>query len=174
MFVVPAFVDERVFRPNSTKEFMICCTPRKREAEFRVIRQLFDRLYSGIVGWQWSPLHGAAEAVVAETFERSAVFLSLSRFESAGVTTLEAMANGCIVAGFTGVGTEEYSNPANGFWASDDDCDGAARALLAAAEVVERGGAVYDLRRQAAQNTASEWSFERSTKALIEYWSDRV
>jgi glycosyltransferase involved in cell wall biosynthesis len=169
--IVPAFADERVFRQDADKEFTIACTPRKREIECTIIQQLFERLYRGNVPWKWSHLRGASEAVVAATFEKSSVFLSLSRFEAAGVTTLEAMACGCIVAGFTGAGTLEYATPANGFWAADDDCESATRALLAAAETVERGGAVYALRREAARRTASEWSFERSSKALVEYWS---
>ena len=53
---------------------------------------------------------------MARVFGESALFLSLSRFESLGLTTLEALASGCIVAGFTGFGGRDYATACNGWW----------------------------------------------------------
>ena len=73
-----------------------------------------------------------ARALRAAAMGEAGVFLSLGRLESLGLTPLEAMACGCIVAGFTGIGGQEYASPANGFWAAEDDFPSCIKQLRAA------------------------------------------
>ena len=70
--------------------------------------------------------------------------------ESVGLTTLEAMASGCVCAGFTGIGGRQYATPDNGFWVDDDDCMAAADALAQAISLVREGGAPLRIQRMAA------------------------
>jgi glycosyltransferase involved in cell wall biosynthesis len=98
------------------------------------------------------------------------LYLSLNRFESVGMTTLEAMASGCLCAGFTGVAGDEYATAQNGFWAPDDDCLAAAEALGAAADVLATGGPRLTQMPEASRETAAMWSYAAFRAALEATW----
>ncbi len=168
--VVPCFADERVFRPSERKVDAVSCTPRKREREVKMIHNLFRRLHPVHADLRWGVLRDAPEDEVARVFGVSRLHLALSRLESVGITTLEAMASGCVCAGFLGVGGAEFATPENGFWAPDDDCVAAADALARAADVVRVGGPALAARVEAGRETARQWSYARFRVALEEVW----
>ena len=171
--VVPAFADERLFRP-AAKEPVIACAPRKRPAEFEAIRFLFSRLYAGPTAWRWEVLETASEAEVAGVMGRASLFLSLARMEAVSLTTLEAMACQCLVAGFTGIGPREYTTSVNGIWVEEDDCEAAARALAQAAALADQGGGAAALMRHAAGVTAAQWTHAAFVETFATFWRDRM
>lgn len=171
--VVPAFADERVFAP-AEKAKVIACTPRKRPTELKVIQLIFSRIHPGAADWAWEVLETATEAEVAAAMGRASVFLSLARLEAFSITTLEAMASGCLIAGFTGIGPREYTNPTNGLWVDEDDCEAAAHALSRAAAMAEAGGGAAALMRHAARTTGARWSHAHFTQALATFWRDEM
>jgi hypothetical protein len=168
--VVPSFADERVFRPHATKRAAVVVSPRKRPLEARVIKTFFRKAHPRHASMPWITLDGATEAQVAEAFGSSALFLSLSRLEAAPITPLEAMASGCVCAGFMGVGGREHSNSTNGFWVADDDCEAAADALAQAADVVRAGGPAAARYREAGIATAAYWSYAAFRPRLEAVW----
>lgn len=168
--IVPCFADERIFRPAAHKVPAVAFAPRKRPLEAAAIRALFSRLYPRHQDLSWKALSGAHEDAVAAAFASSSLCLSLNRLESVGMTTLEAMASGCVCAGFTGVGGREYATQDNGFWVPDDDCEAAADALARAADLVRAGGAPLQRVRDAARATAEQWSYARFRTALEAVW----
>ena len=97
-------------------------------------------------------------------------FLSLSRMESVGMTPLEAMACGCVCAGFTGVGGQDFATPENGFWVPEEDCVAAVDALAEAADLLRNGGPALERRLEAGRETARQWSYARFREALEETW----
>ena len=169
--IVPCFADERLFAPARDKAFEVCFAPRKRPLEAQAIPQFLRKLHPRHGDLAWTELNDVAEARMAEALGRSALFLSLNRLESVGMTTLEAMASGCLCAGFTGVGGLEYATPQNGLWAPDEDCEAAADALAAAADLVRSGGPALDACLEAARETARLWSYARFRGALEETWT---
>ena len=171
--VVPAFADERLFRPQP-KQQVIACTPRKRPAELRAIRYMFERLHPGAAAWRWEAMETASEAETAAALGRASVFLSLARMEAVSLTILEAMACECLVAGFTGIGPREYTTSINGFWVDEDDCDAAARALVRAVILAEQGGGAAVLMRHAARATAAHWTHAGCVEALGAFWRDQM
>ncbi len=86
------------------------------------------------------------------------------------MATLEAMASGCVCAGFTGVGGQEYATPENGFWAPEDDCEAAVDALAQAADLVKTGGPPLARLVEAARETARHWSYAVFRPALEDFW----
>ena len=168
--IIPCFADERVFRPQGHQQLAIAHTPNKRPFETAAIRGLFRRLHQRHADIEWVPLTGADETEVARTFASSALYLSLNRLESVGISTLEAMASGCICAGFLGGGGQQYGTKANGFWVTDDDCEAAADALAKAAGLVASGGPALAEMREAARITAERWSYARFRARLEEVW----
>jgi hypothetical protein len=165
---IRCFADERVFRPGP-KEPVGVYVPRKRPLEAAAIRR-FHRLLRPDQDLGWIKVQQATEAQVAEAFSRAGVFLSLSRLESVGMTTLEAMASGCVCAGFTGVGGAEYVTNENGFWAAEDDCVAAADALAAAIDLRRAGGPRLEAMLEAGRETARTWSYAAFRRDLEEVW----
>lgn len=167
--IVPCFVDERRFHAAS-KHDEVAYAPRKRPLEARAIQNLFRHLRPDLAAIPWRALEGVEERVVAEAFAGASLFLSLSRLESVGMTPLEAMASGCVCAGFTGIGGRDFATSENGFWVAEDDCEAAADALAQAADLVRSGGARLAAYHQAARETALSWSYAAFRPALEAAW----
>lgn len=168
--LVRCFADERVFGPAEAKERAVLYAPRKRPVEATAIAHLFGKLHPEHADFRWVAMEKLTEAQVATGLGRAALFLSLSRLESVGMTTLEAMASGCVCAGFTGVGGREYATADNGFWVADDDCEAAADALAEAAAVVREGGPALQRRLDAGFETARTWSYAAFRTELEAAW----
>lgn len=171
--VVPGFADERTFGPKP-KEPVIACSPRHRKVEQMAIRYMFERLHPNAGAWRWEPMETRTEAEVADIMGRASVFLSLARMEALSLTTLEAMASECLVAGFTGIGAREFATSVNGTWVDEDDCEAAAHALVRAVTLAERGGGAQALMRHAAAQTAAQWSHAVFAQALTAFWRERM
>lgn len=167
--VIPGFADERLFQP-AQKAAVIACIPRKRPVEVLAIRQMFSRLYTGATDWRWQALERVAEREVAGALGRAAVFLSLARLEGMAMTTVEAMASDCLVAGFTGIGSREYANATNGHWVDEDDCEACALALVRTCLMADQNGGAAALMRHAGRGTARQWSHAVFVQALEAFW----
>ncbi len=167
--VVPAFADERRFRP-AEKQDAIALIPRKRPTEAAYMRDVFRFTYARHAKMPWFWIEGAPEDETAGVMGRSRLFLSLSRLEGLGMAPLEAMAAGCLVAGFTGEGGREYATEDNGFWVDGDDPGGAVEALASAADLAATGGPALQRMLEAASETAARWSRTEFVKALEAQW----
>jgi hypothetical protein len=168
--IVPCFADERRFGPAPSKQPGVAFAPRKRPIEAAAIRGFFRKLHAGHADLDWNELNGVSETEVAQAFGRSSLYLSLNKLESVGMTTLEAMASGCLCAGFRGVGGWTYATEDNGLWAPEDDCEAAADALATAADIARTGGPRLTHYVDAARETAERWSYARFRTALEEAW----
>lgn len=171
--LVPAFADERVFRPGAAaRPRRVAAIPRKRPLELRAIRGRLARVHARHAQVPWTVIDGAAEADVARALAESAVMLSLSRMEALGMTPLEAMASGALVAGFPGVGGRDFATEDNGFWAPDDDVEAAADAVAQALDVVLAAGPELARRQAAGYATAARWSHAAFVPVLERTWTE--
>jgi glycosyltransferase involved in cell wall biosynthesis len=168
--LAPCFADERIFRRENQRQHRVAHWPRKRPPEAMAIRALLPRLHPRHAALPFVALERATERQVAEAFGRSTLFLSLSRMESVGMTPLEAMASGCLVAGFTGIGGRDYATPDNGFWVEEDHVFAAADALAEAADLIQTGGPALLRMWEAGRATAEAWSYARFRVRLEEVW----
>jgi glycosyltransferase involved in cell wall biosynthesis len=169
--VVPCFADERLFRTGPSKIFSVAASPKKRPLELRMIQALFRKLHPRHDDLKWVMLEGMREPGVAAAMAEASLFLSLSRLESVGMTTLEAMASGCVCTGFLGVGGRLYATPENGLWVADDDCEAAADALARAADMVRDGSGAHAAYLAAGERTAKAWSHRQFEAGLEAFWS---
>lgn len=167
----PFYVDHSRFASRAEKTLQIATVPRKRPTEFGAIFDLFRASYRQFRDVPWVYLHQAREDQVAEAMGRSAVFLSLARLEAHGMTTLEAMACGCVVAGFTGVaGGTDSATVRNGFWAAEDDVPACVDQLARAVQLALDRGAVFDEMVAEGRRTAWEYRREESARRLLAFW----
>jgi glycosyltransferase involved in cell wall biosynthesis len=171
---VPCFVDTRIFKPPSLKKLQIAFVPNKRPLEAAAIQDLFRAQHPQYRHIPWVALQGMREDQVATVFAESALHLSLQRFESFGLTALEAMAAGCLPVGFTGGGGDEYATTRNGFWAPEDDCVACVDQLARAVQFVIQGGNAYQDMVRDVVATAQQYSRARFTHKLTAFWHDEV
>ena len=169
--LVPCAVDPALFRPAVSKQKAIAFIPKKRAIEVSYIRDMFCFAYPEHRDWQWRELRGLGEAEVARAMGEASVFLSLSRLEGFGLTPLEAMSAGCVVAGFTGIGGREYAAVENGFWAGEDDFPACVAALKSALGLLEQGGAALEGYAAACKKTLAAYTPEIFRKALGDAWA---
>jgi hypothetical protein len=171
----PFYIDAELFNCPPHKKLQIACLPRKRPLEMGVIRDLFLFESPQFASVQWVVIENATEGLVARTMRDSAVFLSLARFEAHSMTTLEAMASGCVVAGFIGsVGGNDCATTRNGFWAAEDDALGCASQLAKAVQVASGQGAAWRAMVEGGMFTAQAWRREESARLLSTYWRETL
>jgi len=167
----PFFVDHSRFAWRPDKVLQIATIPRKRPMEFGAIADLFRASYPQHSDVPWVYAHQATEAQVADSMGRSAVFLSLARMEAHAMITLEAMASGCVLAGFTGVaGGTDSATARNGFWAGEDDLAACVDQLARAVQLARDRGPVYDEMVAEGRRTAWEYRREESARRLLQFW----
>jgi hypothetical protein len=166
----PAYVDPQQFQVNSSKRLQIAYTPRKRPLEAEFVKDLFRASYPEWKAIPWIPIDGKSEKQVATILGDSALYLSLCRFESYALTVLEAMASGCLVAGFTGFGARLYTTDSNGFWCEEDDLPGCAATLAKAAHLVTSGNWQHSEMVNAAVQTARLHTRQKFDRAVLDFW----
>jgi len=168
--VVPVVIDHRLFHFQAEKRMQIAFAPRKRRLEAAFVQDLFRAENPQFRSVPWVEISGASEQQVARILKDSAVYLSLSRFEAVPLSILEAMACGCVVAGFTGFGAREFATSQNGFWAGEDDCLECAGQLARAVRLVSQGGNLHGGMLEAAHLAASHYSRERLANKVVGFW----
>ncbi len=171
-FVVPCAVDQALFRPVAEKRQIIAYMPRKRPVEAAYIRDMFRFTYPEYRTWEWQAIDNVSEAEAAATMGNARVFLSLSRLEGFGLTPLEAMASGCVIAGFTGIGGREYATPDNGFWAGEDDFPACTAALAEAVGLSLTADSPIKTYRAACEKTLSGYTPEAFRKGVADAWKE--
>ena len=133
--------------------------PRKNKALAGMIRRMVEAraLRTGLA-LEFVPIEGLPPDGVAEVLRSCHVFLATGFPEGCPLPPLEAMACGCVVAGFAGFGGFDYMRQAgqggyapsvplrvvpwggNGFYAADNDVFGATACLEAACRLWIAGG----------------------------------
>ena len=169
--IVPCSVDPALFKPAAKKQKTIAFMPKKRMIEVSYIRDMFCFTYPQHRDWQWRELHKLGEDEVARAMGEADVFLALSRLEGFGLTPLEAMSAGCVVAGFTGIGGREYATTENGFWVGEDDFPACIAALKSAVELAEEAGAACTKYAEACQKTFAAYTPDVFRRAVKDVWA---
>jgi glycosyltransferase involved in cell wall biosynthesis len=167
--VIPYAIDPKLFRMGD-KRRQIAFMPRKLPEDASFIAAAFRRRHPRYADVPWLQIDGMSQAEAARRLGESAVFLSLSDKESFGLPPLEAMACGCLVAGYHGDGGREYMTSQNGWWAETGDWKACADGLAHALTLFDEGGSELDERRQAATQTVELYSPTRLEAALLAFW----
>lgn len=168
---VPILVDTELFRVNTSKRLQIAYMPRKRPMEAEFIKDLFRAESPECCDIPWVAIAHKPEQDVARILADSAIYLSLCRFESYALSVLEALACGCVVAGFTGFGARIYTTAANGFWCEEDDALDCASQLARAVRLATTGGEAYSDIVTNGISDARRHNRTRFDERLLRYWS---
>lgn len=113
--------DRSVFNAtNALKKKQVAYMPRRRGEDSKRIIQALERK-GALEGWTVVAIDALPAQVVARVLRESMIFLSFSQREGFGLPPLEAMACGCLVVGFHGLGGAEFFNPAYCYPIPEDD-----------------------------------------------------
>lgn len=172
----------------------IAWMPRKNTALARQIREIISaRLHRSQPGYslEWVEIHRKQPTEVALLLRSSHIFLSTGFPEGCPLPPLEAMASGCIVAGFSGMGGWDYMRQVaphapyaykpwwplrevpwsgNGFYVADADVTGAAYAVEEACQLLHKGGPALAQVRQAIGNTTAAYSLDIQKSSIEHIW----
>ena len=168
--LLPCAVDPVRFAPVKDKKRQIAFMPRKLPADASAIEASFKRAHSRFAAVPWVAIDSVSQTEAAQVLAESCVFLSLSSDESLGLPPLEAMASGCLVAGYHGEGGREYISDLNGWWAEAGDARACVDGLAAALDLLDRRAPELELRRAAMTQTVARYSPQRMEAALLDLW----
>ena len=99
-------IEVDTFRPNGSKVPRIALMPRKNPMDVAVVQALLHQ-QSWMDRWELVPIISQPHKVVVDTLQRSLLFLSFGHPEGFGLPVAEAMACGCAVVGYSGLGGRE-------------------------------------------------------------------
>ena len=106
-------VDGNIFHPSASPPGRrIALMPRHRAAAAYAELMHLLRARGCLDSWEVVNIDGCSERETAEALRSCAIFLSFSEREGFGMPPAEAMACGCYVIGFTGLGGREFFDPA--------------------------------------------------------------
>ena len=151
-------VDGRVFHPpNAPPGRRLAVMPRRRATDCAQVLHLL-RTRGCLASWDIVGIDGRSERETAAALRSCAIFLSFSEQEGFGMPPAEAMACGCYVIGFTGLGGREIFDPTTSTPIEEGD-------VLAFAKAAERALLADETELQAMRRRA----LEASARILEEY-----
>ena len=99
-------IETEMFKPSKIKKKQIIYMPRKNKNDSIIVTQLL--LNRGLPkGWTIKSLDACSHEEVARHMSESLVFLSFGHPEGFGLPVAEAIASGCAVIGYSGLGGRE-------------------------------------------------------------------
>jgi glycosyltransferase involved in cell wall biosynthesis len=126
-------VNSEVFYPGGQKRPRICFMPRKHPEDAAQVFQIL-RSRGALGGIEVVAIDGLPEHKVAEIMRTSLIFMSFGYPEGLSLPPIEAMACGCVVVGYHGMGGREYFDPSFCYPIEINDIIGFAAAVECALE----------------------------------------
>lgn len=171
-FMVPQSVSRPGLNAKTRKRRQIAYMPRKRKEEIDILlgclkgKQTFE-------GWTFCRIEKVSSAELDRILSESLIFLSFSHQEGFGLPPAEAMAAGCIVIGYTGVGGEEFFQDGFSIPIRDSDITEFARALESVVTEYRNNPARLDkLRFSAAELVAKRYNPEVMRASVLSAWTE--
>lgn len=167
---IPYDLNRSLFTPRP-KTLQIAAIPRKLPQHASLIAFIFKAKYPEMRQVPFVVIDGFNEQKLAETLGESAILLSLSHLEGLGLIPLEAMASGCLVAGYHGHGGLEYATAENGFWFGCDEHEAVADALQRLVAGFQADAPWTHAMKEAGQRTADRYNLPDTSRALADYYA---
>ena len=174
MPLIPYAIDPEVFSPATVKHRQIAFMPRKLGPEVPFLEATFRRRHRRHADVPWVAIDNVTQRQAAAVMAESAVFLVALAQGVVRSSPLEAMASGCLVAGFHGDGGREYMTTDNGWWAETGDWKACVDGLAAALDLLEPGGPALAARSEAMAATVARYSPARLETALLAFWREEL
>ena len=166
---VRPFVPKDFFDTQKARRLQIAYMPRKRANELVFVRGLFRSLYPQFNQIEWVSIQDVTREECAALLQQSAIFAAFSFTEGLGLPPLEAMAAGCVIVGFHGLGGLDYANAYNGLWVEEGDYESYAHQLAKAIALYHSDNRL-SLYREHCQKTLLNYSYNQFSQSLKTSW----
>lgn len=171
IFRIRLGINNNLFYHNLNKKKKIAFMPRKLEDDIVQILNIL-KIRNKINDWEFISINNKTETEVAAILRESSIFLSFNHREGFGLPPAEAMACGCIVVGYTGIGGAEYFK--NEFSYSIDESD-----IIGFAKTIENVVAlqddnIYKFNKQAllaSKYITETYSLENEKQDILTTWN---
>mgnify|MGYP001296540711 CR=1 FL=1 len=94
------------YQPEKKKNKIVYLT--RKDPSGDILSFIFKSKEGFFKEWEWMPLNNISEDKYAEQLGESRIFLATSSQEGMPTSALEAMASGCLVVGYSGIGGNDY------------------------------------------------------------------
>ncbi|MEM8580245.1 MAG: glycosyltransferase [Pseudomonadota bacterium] len=169
--LIPQVVSRASLDPSIPKKQQIAYMPRKRHEEINTVVRCLTRLPE-MAGWPLVRIEGVSALERDTILSESLIFLSFSFQEGFGLPPAEAMAAGCLVIGYTGVGGEEYFSPEYGYPIQDCDIVDFITTIKAVTSAYATDPKPLDrMREHAATHIHTEYNTHRNRTELLRIWA---
>jgi len=159
-----------LFPVTKEKKAQICYMPRKRPRDARIVTSALRRR-GRLDRYKLIEIDGMPQAEVARILCESLVFISFMKNEALGFPAMEAMSAGCVVVGFTGLGTEEYFTPETGLPVPEGDLTRLVLTVEDTLHAYDRDpGPFDDMRAYASQVVAERYGGRRFEDGVHGIW----
>lgn len=157
-------------KADHPKKLQIAYMPRKlRSQSERVIRALKQRL--ALADVPVVVIENMTNAERDKVLNESLIFLSFSNMEGFGLPPAEAMAAGCLVIGYTGVGAQEFFTADTGFVIEQNDMLGMIAKVEEVITAYRQDPVPLDrLRANAAAVITMRYTQDRAGQSLLAAW----
>lgn len=147
----------------------------RKDTSGETLRCIFERKGGLCKSWEWAPLSNLSEEEYSRQLAESKIFLATSSQEGMNISVLEAMASGCVVVGFSGVGGNDYmigsGNKQNCFLAESGNLPEFGKTLERVIVQWDNDKHIYDLLIANGIETARRFQdFDREGKSLKRYF----
>ena len=167
-------IDPTMFYYSNHKKPLISFMPRKNiEDVLQVINILKYR--NALSDFEIVAIHDKPEREVARILRDSLIFLSFGYPEGFSLPAAEAMACGCVVIGYHGMGGREFFNSEFSYPIANGDIIAFAQAVERVIDLYENDKAALREKGQSASHYILEnYSVERQEKDIIEFWNSII
>lgn len=171
VYNIPLAVSRPTLNATTPKKRQIAYMPRKRGSEINVLLGCLKG-NAAFDGWEFVAIDRVSQKEVDRILSESVIFLSYSHQEGFGLPPAEAMAAGCIVIGYTGVGGDEFFHSKVGMPIQDGDIAGFAMTLEATVTEYGQDPTRLDLmRKTASEEIHGKYNSEAMQASLLSAWA---
>jgi glycosyltransferase involved in cell wall biosynthesis len=167
-------INTAIFHYNNMKKKQIAFMPRKHpEDALQVINILKCR--GRLSGYDLIPIENKNELEAASMLNESMIFLSFGYPEGFSLPPAEAMACGCIVVGYDGMGGKEYFKPEFSYPISQGDIISFVQTVEAIIDLNEHKSEIlHEKAEKAAEFIYSHYSLEKECESVVTSWKEII
>jgi len=167
-------IDPSVFNYNGAKKKQITWMLKKNRADaLQVINILKFR--GKLSEYDIVPIDNMSELETAKALKESMIYLNFGFQEGASLSAAEAMACGCVVIGYHGMGAIEYFKPEFCYPVPHGDIISFAKTVEEVIDLCKKDPvSIKEKAKKAADYIKEHYSLERERESVISAWKDII
>lgn len=182
--IIPPFIKGCFFNRDLLKprKRQILLYPKFHQIDYSIVKYLIERhIRERNKHWAWDvfknenwtvkELKNLTHKEVAQEMKKSACFISLNVFEALNTSVPEAMAAGCIVFAYEGIGPKDYlKNQENAYVFNNNEAYELVNHVSKWIDSYDEEAEAHHKMRLNARETSEQYTYKNCQKALLAYF----